>query len=211
MPRRFSGVSGVLAGVLMTVGVQIPMSGQESEKPAASKSETLYQQALPGPEHQTLASFAGDWEAELTFGAGPAARTTRCDGRSRMVVGGRFLQMDYRAKETVGSDDPASFSEGQFQLGFDRRHRQFTIVAMDNWGTYFVTGKGQEDSSSGKIRLAGTDDDPQMKAMGLTKEFVYAIDLRDRDRLTVDVLVVDTRTPARREFKLLGIVFKRRK
>lgn len=78
-------------------------------------------------------------------------------------------------------------------------------------GTYFITSQGRRDTPGGKIRMLGTDDDPVMKAMGHTKEFVHVLDLRSPDEFAVEVWVVDTRTSARKEFKYMECLFKRRK
>jgi hypothetical protein len=105
----------------------------------------------------------------------------------------------------------ADTTEGVFIIGFDPRHDRFALIAMDNFGDYFVTSQGKRDERTGKIRMLGTDDDPMMKALGHSKEFVHVLDVRNEDEFAIEVWFVDTRTPARREFKFMDYSFKRKK
>ena len=57
--------------------------------------------------------------------------------------------------------------------------------------------------------MYGKDDDPVMKAMGFTKEFVHILDIRGKDEFAVEVWFVDTRTAERREIKSLEYIFTR--
>jgi hypothetical protein len=137
---------------------------------------------------------------------GGGATEVKHEGSStnRTIVGGRFLQLEYSATGTAGS------SEGQFSLGYDARHDRFQLVAMDSFGAYFVTSQGPRDPATGRIKLRGTDDDPTMKAMGYTKEFVHIVDFNSPDEFVIEVWFVDTRTAERREFKFMDYTFKRR-
>ncbi|WP_449069707.1 DUF1579 family protein [Prosthecobacter sp.] len=159
----------------------------------------------PGAEHEELARHAGTWDVEVSMGGGAAAVKYQGTSENRMTVGGRFLQMEYQARGKAGS------TEGMFTLGFDPRHQRHTLIAMDSFGAYFVTSEGLRDAKDGKIRMRGTDDDPVMKAMGHTKEFVHVLHLRSADEFAVEVWFVDTRTAARKEFKYMDYTFKRRK
>jgi hypothetical protein len=182
----------------------LPLLAQEEKESAKSSSDELQRKLrAPRSEHEQLASYAGAWDVEIKMGGG-AAMVHRGTATNRVIAGGRFLQMDYQAK---GKNDEI---DGTFIVGFDTRHKRFTLVAMDSFGPYFVTSQGQREEKSGKIRMLGTDDDPMMKAMGFTKEFVHVLDLRSKDEYAVEIWFVDTRTPARREFKFMDYVFKRK-
>ncbi len=122
-----------------------------------------------------------------------------------MIVGNRFLQIEYQAEGASGE------LEGMFTIGFDGRHDHYALFAVDSFGTYFVSSKGKLDEATGTIRMLGSDDDPMMKAMGLTKEFVHVLDLRGPDKFAIEIHFVDTRTPERREIKFMEFVFTRKK
>lgn len=180
------------------------LQAQEPKPPAKpSAADAQLRQARPGPEHERLAKYTGTWNLEVKMGAGAAAMVYKGASTNRMTVGGRFLQLEYHGSSPNGN------TEGIFTLGFDPRHQHYTLIAMDSFGPYFVTSKGKHDDKSGKIRLLGSDDDPAMKAMGFTKEFVHTLDLGHPDELAIEVWFIDTRTPARREMKFMTYTFKR--
>jgi hypothetical protein len=188
------------------VVVSTPLAAQEGKAPAnAAAFEEQLKATRPGPEHEQLARYAGSWDVEVKLGGGPAAMVYRGAADSRMIVGGRFLQIEYRGQGTAGN------TEGSFIVGFDSRHKRHAIVALDNFGTYFVTSQGKRDEATGKIKMYGTDDDPLMKKMGLTKEFAHVLLLRSPDQFAIEVWVVDTRTPARKEMKYVEYLFQRKK
>jgi hypothetical protein len=183
-----------------------PLQAQEAQETAKSSPGELQRKLrTPTPEHKQLASYAGAWDVEIKMGGGSGgALVYRGAANSRLVAGTRFLQIEYQANAKGEEID------GTFIVGFDSRHNRFTLIAMDSFGPYFVTSQGQREEKSGKIRMLGTDDDPMMKAMGYTKEFVHVLDLRSANEYAVEIWFVDTRTAARREFKFMDYIFKRK-
>ncbi|HWN96822.1 MAG TPA: DUF1579 family protein [Methylomirabilota bacterium] len=177
-------------------------SGAATKPPLQAE---MLKMAGPGPEHEQLAGYAGNWDVEIKMGGGRNAMAYQGSARNRITVRGRFLEMQYEATGKGGTN------EGIFTLGFDRRHKEYALVALDSFGTYFVTSQGKRDEKTGKIKMYGKDNDPQMKAMGLTKEFVHVLDLRSADEYAVEVWFVDTRTAERREMKFMEYTFKRKK
>lgn len=173
--------------------------GQESRKSVETASEAQLRLAGPGPEHEKLARYSGTWNVRVTMGP----LTYHGAATNRMTVGGRFLQVEYQAEGEKGA------TEGIFIAGFDPRHQRHTLIAMDSFGPYFVTSQGKPDAS-GKLRLLGSDDDPTMKAMGFTKEFVHVVDFKSADEFTIEVRFIDTRTPERKEMKFMTYSFTRR-
>jgi hypothetical protein len=111
--------------------------------------------AQPGPEHAELATYAGEWESEVLLTLAPGAEPVReaATATSRMVLGGRFLQME--SKGAFMGQPVESLS----MLGFDRRHGTWTTVGFDTLGTYWVSASGRRDDD-GVIRMHGRDDDP---------------------------------------------------
>lgn len=177
---------------------------QESEGTQPPKSyKQLRELANPGPEHRELAKYAGEWTVEIRLGSAKSAAVYTGTSRHRMVAAGRFLLCEFDAKR---DDEPAA---GIFMLGIDRRHGEYTIQSMDSWGTYFVTARGKRKADSNVIKLYGTDDDPQMKSMGLTKEFAYGLDLTASNKFSIKVYMVDNRTPNRREMLMMVYRFTR--
>lgn len=178
---------------------------QPAKPPTAAE---LLKLAGPGPEHEKMAKYAGKWDIMIKMGG---TASYKGEAENRMTVAGRFLQMDFKAKAAKEIPGLPADTEGAFTLGFDRRHGHYALIHMDTFGTYFVTSQGKADETTGKIRMAGKDDDPMMKAMGLTKEFVHVVDFKSADEFVVEVLIIDTRTPARKEMKFMEYAFARKK
>lgn len=156
-------------------------------------------------EHEQLAQFTGEWSVIITLAAGGAEQTYEGTSSHRLAAKGRFLLLDYQGVST--NEAPV----GLFTLGFDRRHKRFTIQAIDTWGTYFVTAQGGPIADNSRIlKLFGTDDDPYMASLGYTKEFAYQVDMSIDDRLSIDVFMIDTRTSERLERKMMSYVFSRK-
>lgn len=167
-----------------------------------SKLAELREQSKPGREHQMLSDFAGRWKLSVSPGNKNGISTG--SARSYMTLENRFLWLGYEAKGKAGK------FKGTFTVGFDRRHGVFTLIAMDTNGTYFVTSQGKQTPGTRKIKLAGKDDDPHMKAMGFEKEFVHVLDLSTPDAFTIKILYIDTRTDERREMEALAFKFERK-
>jgi hypothetical protein len=163
----------------------------------------LQELASPGPEHAQLAARAGAWKLTIRMFAGPQPIELTGTATNEMLVGGRFLQSTYKA--AGGGFE----TEGVFTTGFDRRHGEHTMILMDNFGTYFVTARGKAPAEGEELKLLGKDDDPQMTALGLTKEFAFAPREVDDDHYVVEIRFIDTRTPERKEIKFMEYDYQR--
>jgi hypothetical protein len=200
--HRYLLIWGSICGSVLLTSL-----GWAQEPSRAAKPPSAEEQAKlggPGEEHERLNRYAGTWDVDITMGGGKAAMTYHGSAASKMTIGGRFLQIEHQAEGKAGA------TEGMFVIGFDQRHKRHTLIAMDSFGTYYVTSQGKRDEATGKIRMLGADDDPMMKSMGYTKEFVHVLDLRSADDFAIEVWLVDTRTPARREMKFMEYTFKRK-
>lgn len=162
---------------LMSTGLHDPLRAQE---PALG---------FPGPEHDELLTLVGAWEVSI---AGEPAG-------SGMVVprlGRRFIELEL-------SLDAGPFRNAIYTLGFDSRHEEYTVIAMDDSGTYWVTGRGARDANT--VPMYGQDEDPVMRSMGLDKEYVIELRLHSSDRFDLETRLIDTRTPERREIPFLKL------
>ena len=196
------------ASILLLIFPSVATSNAKEEgkeKPLSSEEMAkLLELTKPGPEHELLKEFSGNWTVSISGGRGGKAAASTGGGRSYMTLEGRFLWIGYGAKGRSGN------YKGSFQIGFDRRHGRFDLIAMDNFGTYFVTSHGKMDAETKKAKLYGEDDDPYMKAMGLDKEFIHELDFSNPDKFTITVYFIDTRTPERKEEKAMVFSFERK-
>ena len=157
-----------------------------AQDPAPTR-ETLIEQSRPGPVHERLAAYAGEWEVVMRYANAPEDQERVGGGRAETILGERYLVVDF---DFGGALEAGAF---RYTLGFDRRHDEYSIVVMDTSGTYFVTGRGPADE--GRILMRGTDDDPMMASMGFDKKFAFELTLEDADHFTIQLHFVDTRVP----------------
>jgi len=126
----------------------------------------------PGPEHQILKKMAGDAKISYSMKMAPDQPAMHSAGTStsKMILGNRFLQMEVT---TVASDGPLKDISwtGIHIFGFDRRFKKYTLISLDEMGTYYVTAEGDYDEASKELRFTGTDEWPGMGKM--TFKMVY--------------------------------------
>ena len=106
----------VVAVVSMSVAAVI---GQKQEMPK------------PGPEHQRLGAFVGNWtfEGELKPGPmGPGGKTTATD-RIEWAPGNFFVQRSYQGKSPNGGE-----MQGLEILAYDGAKKIYTYNAFDSLG-----------------------------------------------------------------------------
>ncbi len=186
--RRFLPVWGATIPFLI---VPIGLSAQDLSSPEL------------GGAHARLAAYQGEWLVTLTQPeAGASVKRGSGSAVARLRLDGRFLEI-----ETTVDGGPVR--EMVHTLGYDLRHRKYTIVLFDNTGTYFVTASSEPGATPPRIALYGVDDDPTMKAMGLDKEFAFVVNMESPDRLSIETRFIDTRTQAREEHSFMTLEFMR--
>jgi len=158
--------------------------------------------AKPGPEHKMLEKLVGTWEQTVKFWMKPGAEPSGMKGKSvnRMILGGRFLQSD------VTGGEGEMKMEGLNLMGYDRRHKHFTTVGFDTWGTYYVTAAGPYDEKSKSIVMYGEDEEP---TAGITQKYDIIVRFVDDDTYVTEIVFKDERTPNRSEFKMVEVTNKR--
>ena len=115
-------------------------------------------------------------------------------------MGGRFFELELEV-------DEGPIRHALYTFGYDRRHGEFIVTAMDDTGTYWVTARG--DRTGDVVAMRGSDDDPVMSSLGFTKEFVIALHLVTDDRVIIETRFVDTRTPERTEQPFIAFHLRR--
>ena len=152
--------------------------GAKESKPAApaqmSEQEIMaiyMKYATPGPEHEILKSWAGNWKVvskswmapgEPQVGEGTAVRT--------MVLGGRYLQDEYKANFM---DQPF---EGMGITGYDQYKKEYVSFWIDTMGTGFLIARGKMDAAGKVLTLTATYDDPATGEKKSLKEITRILD-----------------------------------
>lgn len=180
---------------------QVPTTPEERQRIA----QEVMAAAQPGPEHAELMALAGAWDVEGLMWSAPGAEPIKLGfpAENRAIIGGRFLE-SRASGELMGMA-----IESLAIYGFDRRHRKYTVVGYDSFGTYYVTGAGTLDPATRTVAMDGTDDDPITR---MTQ--VYTLHLRfvDPDTYVTDVVFNDpAHTGGGASFKAVELTYRRRK
>lgn len=113
--------------------------------------EAYVEAAKPVVEHARLSELAGPWNVTTRFWMDPGAEASVAagTGRGAMILGGRFASVETEIK---GSIDLQTLTI----LGFDRRTSEYTLVAYDTLGTYYVTAAGPYDAERRAVVMRGS-------------------------------------------------------
>ena len=142
------------------------------------------QAALPGEEHAQLAAMEGTWETETLIWSEPDAEPIRATGRTeaRMVLGGRFLVQTGTYPEAPTPVEVMSI------IGFDRRSDEYTMIALDNTGTFWVSGQGPMNARENEAVLSGVDYDPISEA---EQNYDFVLRWVDNDTFVSQVMFME--------------------
>ena len=176
-------------------GVEIP-----SKEELQARAMALM---TPGPEHEQLARWVGEWDAEVKIWMSPDGEPMVSSNKTtaRMILGGRFLQSE-ASGEFMGMT-----VESMGIMGFDRRSEEFTTVGFDTLGTYYVTAKGTYDEETKTLTMRGEDYDA---ALGHTQEYEFAFTWIDDDHYTMALTFFDEiTTQGQGPFKMVEIHYTR--
>ena len=111
--------------------------------------------AAPGPMHEHLAPFAGEWNVTGKWRMAATDEWVPFEAKAsrELVLGGRFLT------ESFSSNLMGMPFEGRAMLGHDNMRAEYTSVWIDNMstGTLIATGGANEDGTV--ITLTGEHSD----------------------------------------------------
>ncbi len=180
---------------------QVPATPEERQRIA----QEVLAAAQPGPEHADLMALAGSWDVAGQLWSAPGAEPIELTfpAENRAVLGGRFLE-SRASGEMMGMP-----IEALTIYGFDRRHRTYTVVGFDSFGTYYVTGAGTMDPATRTVAMDGTDDDPITK---MTQAYTLHLRFVDPDTYVTDVVFHDAaHAGGGPSFKAVELTYRRRK
>jgi hypothetical protein len=106
----------------------------------------------PGPEHQRLAAFVGNWTIEGDMKPGPMGAGGKMTGTDRIdwVPGNFFIQRLYQGKSPMGE------MQGLEILGYDAARKVYTFNSFDSLGmrgSGTLTVKGNTWTSTGTATM----------------------------------------------------------
>ncbi|MFT5286380.1 MAG: hypothetical protein ACI8TQ_002548, partial [Planctomycetota bacterium] len=143
----------------------------ETEAPEMTEEammEMMMKMGAPGPEHELLATMAGEWNAKSKMSMSPDAPATETDSTSsnKMILGGRYLQCDYQG---LFMGQPY---HGMGLIGFDNTTQQYQLIWIDNSGTTMTNPlAGTYDESTKQLTVSGSTDNPMYGTMTMREVF----------------------------------------
>ena len=130
------------------------VTAQDTTKKSATDAmmEMYVELAKPVDSHARLSALAGRWNmtTRLWFDPKDEPRVATGTATGKMILGGRFLQLDATVKG--GGIDSDSLTI----LGFDRRTSDYTMIGLDTLGTYYITAAGKHDDGKKTMTLSGS-------------------------------------------------------
>lgn len=154
----------VLQSVLLALLVALTAAAQDKPPVGTAGSmsaeekammEAMVKAATPGPNHQLLASVAGDWTFKSRMWMNPSAPPTESTGTVNYstLFGGRYVEGQYRG------DMMGMAFEGRGLMGYDNVTGQFQATWVDNMGTMIMFMTGTYDPAAKTLTYTGQMDD----------------------------------------------------
>jgi len=143
----------VVAPALAQDEPPVGTSGVSAE--AKAMMDAMTKAATPGPNHEMLASIAGEWNFTNRMWMSPSAPPTESTGTARYapLLGGRYVEGLYQG-DMMGMP-----FEGRGLLGYDNVSRKFQSTWADNMGTTITFMEGVYDPDTKSITYKGEVED----------------------------------------------------
>lgn len=147
----------------------------------------------PGPEHEALKKFAGDWDATVAFMGNESKGTYH----SQVALGGFWLIGNFQ-----GEFGGAKF-EGRATMGYDPAKKKYVSSWVDSMGPSITTGEGSFDADGKIYTETGEGTGPDGKPMKVKSVYAFS----DADNMTLTMYnVADGK-----EQEFFKITYKRKK
>ncbi len=146
------------AATLLALTLASALSAAEPPKKPAEKVDMAQMMArakqftTPGPEHEQLRRFLGEWETETRV-AMPGASPEKGTGRGRWLIEGRWLALE--GEGTMMGRPARHF----MILGYDRFKMSYVTAAVQSLDTALTTSEGDIDPRTGALLAYGTLDE----------------------------------------------------
>ncbi|HEU4522430.1 MAG TPA: DUF1579 family protein [Thermoanaerobaculia bacterium] len=162
------------------LGLSLMAVAPEQPAPADERIRRAKEIYLPGPPHSDLAKLAGDWDVLIEYASGEAEPVRAC-GRvsNRIILGGRFILSEGGARTADGQFS----SEAIHLFGYDGRTREYTVIVLDSFGTYYVTAAGPKPAGAGQLAMSGETADGSGR-----KKFDVILRWIDQDTYETDIV-----------------------
>ena len=162
--HRYAGTVSLAAGIALIATLVLAQTGKEQPKmtPEQQAEMEAYMKAgTPGPQHQALASTAGNYDVKVKTWhepGGPAMEEPGTVTRS-MTLGGRVL-----VEEFNGSMMGTPFT-GHGMMGYDNVTGKHWSTWNDSMSTGIMVTEGKCDATGKNCAFTGSWNDPVKKTL----------------------------------------------
>ena len=169
---------GICFGLLASLLLLSIARAEDKPKPAGADQQQAmdaYMKATqPGPEHEWLKQFAGDWDADVKIlnPDGSSQSNTKGVMHVESVLGGRYLQITYSGEMTMG-DQKMPF-HGIGLGGYDNGKKKYVNVWVDEMSTGVMLTEGTRDGQT--VTAEGSATDPMSGQPIKVKEVINVPD-----------------------------------
>ena len=138
--------AAIAAAAFLTAGRVF--SGDDAP-PAGGPTPEELKLMQPGPEHEALKEYEGSWDGKgMYMGAGWNSKMD-----AKMILGGRFLQMDEAITVPTPGEPMVVHSVGF--VGYDNLQKKYVHMQMGEESTAFLTDDGLHDATRKLSEMRG--------------------------------------------------------
>lgn len=143
---------------------------------SAEEMAEMMKMMLPGPAHQKLAKYVGDWNVKSTMTHGPGAPSEATEGTSKidMVLDGRFF---HEEKAGTMMDMPMKSAH---LLGYNNGSKKYEGVWMYTMGTGMMMLSGESKDGGKTVVCTATFDNE----MGIKESMAITYTFTDDDHFS---------------------------
>ena len=136
--------------------------------------------AAPNENHLRLETdFGGSWTYTMESTMDGAAMEGSGTSSNNMILGGRFIM--FNAEGTMMGMNVKSVTI----MGYDNALGKYTLIGLDELGTYYITAEGTYDQSTKVYTLDGTYEEPVLKRQ---QDYRFVFDVSNSVNPVVKVL-----------------------
>jgi hypothetical protein len=147
-----------------------PPKPEQAKKASEEDIQRAWQESMtPGPFHEMLARYTGDWKEIVTMWNAPGAEpvTMEMNCMIQMIYEGRYQESVHN-----GTFNGMPF-EGRGFMAYDNAAGKFYSTWIDNMSTGIMCTSGTMDPKGQRLEMKGEVVDPITKKVSKIKEVVY--------------------------------------
>jgi hypothetical protein len=147
----------------------------------------------PGPEHEKLKKFEGEWDAVVKFGGGES----KASASYKLTLGGFWLQSHFKA------DFGGMPFEGQGLAGYDPHKKKYVSTWADSVAPHLMVMEGNFAADGKTFTETGEGMGPDAKLQKLKSVYEF----KDKDTIVFTMYKVE----GGKDEQMMQITYKRKK